>query len=269
MKALLKFLCSIHLIIGIQLVAADVTTDYTASDVYEDEGVFGCLNSNATCGSNGIVTSEDSNSHKSDNTTNGWTLLGDTAGNKQTYPLVLTQFEMTIEKIELFESLSGEWKTLSETSVTVDFTDATAANSVAGAMTGASKLPNGIYTESKVTTGSTIKIKACNQAGNICTNGSLSTKNESAFYGMMPILNGSTATTTTIAIPSGDEELITSIDDTNGNTVPCTITDNTQSINLGFYFSLKPIAEGYNETSSSENVLVMFNPDYWIEMTAN
>ena len=82
----------------------------------------------------------------------------------------VTQYSITINKIEIYNSTTAEWVTIASTPKTVDIASASAGAAI-GSMTNADvTLPFGSYTKVKATVSDTFTIKACSDdGGSTCT----------------------------------------------------------------------------------------------------
>lgn len=105
-------------------------------------------------------------------------------------------YNVTVNKVEVYNSTTGQWVTVTSTPTTFNIASATAANAAIGNMISGVTLPNGTYTRLKWEVSSTFGIKACETGTGVCTNGTqqaLSTN----FFSSVAALTYATASTTT------------------------------------------------------------------------
>jgi hypothetical protein len=110
----------------------------------------------------------------------------------------VTQYSMTINKIEIYNSTTAAWVTIASTPKTVDIASASAGASI-GSMTNADvTLPFGSYTKVKATVSDTFTIKACNDAGGSCTTADKVSGNDAAL-----VATSATAIAGSVIVNSG------------------------------------------------------------------
>jgi len=84
----------------------------------------------------------------------------------------VAKYEVTVKKVEIFNSTTNSWFTLTSTPKTFDIASVSAGAAVGDMISGVIP-PAGTYTQVRITVGSEFKIKACNSTGNQCTSGQL------------------------------------------------------------------------------------------------
>lgn len=85
----------------------------------------------------------------------------------------VAKYEVTVKKVEIFNSTTNSWFTLASTPKTFDIASVSAGAAVGDMISGVIP-PAGTYTQVRITVGSEFKIKACNSTGNQCTSGTYS-----------------------------------------------------------------------------------------------
>jgi len=77
-------------------------------------------------------------------------------------------YNVTVNKVEVYNSTTGQWVTVTSTATTFNIASATAANAAVGNMISGVTLPNGTYTRLKWEVSSTFGIKACETVSGVC-----------------------------------------------------------------------------------------------------
>jgi hypothetical protein len=80
-------------------------------------------------------------------------------------------YNVTVKKVEAYNSTTGQWVTVTDTPTTFNIASATSTNAAIGNMASGVTLPNGIYTQGRVTVSNQFGIKACDNSGTKCTDG--------------------------------------------------------------------------------------------------
>ena len=138
----------------------------------------------------------------------------------------VTQYSMTINKIEIYNSTTAAWVTIASTPKTVDIAIASVGAAI-GSMTNADvTLPFGSYTKVKATVSDTFTIKACSDSG------------------------GSTCTTAT-KVPGNNAALVaTSATAIAGSVIVNSGVDLTSTITLTAPFEMTAATTGMSSTVS-------------------
>ena len=82
----------------------------------------------------------------------------------------VTKYEVTINKMEIYNSTTATWVVMSDTPATVNIASGSAGADVASMISPDTKIPYGTYTQGRVTISDIFTINACDGGGN-CTNG--------------------------------------------------------------------------------------------------
>jgi hypothetical protein len=152
----------------------------------------------------------------------------------------VTQYSITINKIEIYNSTTAEWVTIASTPKTVDIASASAGAAI-GSMTNADvTLPFGSYTKVKATVSDTFTIKACSDlGGSRCTTATnqgdtaLVATSATAVAGSV-VVNGGTDLTKTITLTTPFEM-----------SAATTTMSSTVSFNLNNVFTYSADSGGY------------------------
>jgi len=80
-------------------------------------------------------------------------------------------YNVTVKKVEVYNSTTGQWVTVTDTPTTFNIASATSANTAVGNMVSGVTVPNGTYTKVRVTVSNQFGIKACDNSGSNCTDG--------------------------------------------------------------------------------------------------
>lgn len=107
-------------------------------------------------------------------------------------------YNATVKKVEVYNSTTGQWVTVTSTPTTFNIASATAANTVVGNMVSGVTLPNGTYTRLKWEVSSTFGIKACETVSGVCTNGTQQALSTNTFSAVAALTYATASTTTTI-----------------------------------------------------------------------
>ncbi len=83
-------------------------------------------------------------------------------------------YNVTVKKVEAYNSTTGQWVTVTDTPATFNIASATSTNTAIGNMASGVTLPNGTYTQGRVTVSNQFGIKACDNGGTNCTDGTQS-----------------------------------------------------------------------------------------------
>lgn len=78
-------------------------------------------------------------------------------------------YNVTVEEVEVYNSTTGQWITVTNTPTTFNIASATSANTAIGNMVSNVVLPNGTYTQGRITVSNQFGIKACDNGGTNCT----------------------------------------------------------------------------------------------------
>jgi len=111
----------------------------------------------------------------------------------------VTQYSMTINKIEIYNSTTAEWITIASTPKTVDIASASAGAAI-GSMTNSDvTLTFGTYTKTRATVSDTFTIKACSgNGGSTCTTATRVPGNDAAL-----VATSATAIAGSVVVNSG------------------------------------------------------------------
>ncbi|MDP3259563.1 MAG: hypothetical protein Q8M34_03115 [Thermodesulfovibrionales bacterium] len=107
-------------------------------------------------------------------------------------------YNVTVNKIEVYNSTTGQWVTVTSTATTFNIASATAANAAVGNMISGVTLPNGTYTRLKWEVSSTFGIKACETGAGRCTNGTGAALATHTFSAVGALTYATASTTTNI-----------------------------------------------------------------------
>ncbi|MFA4829615.1 MAG: hypothetical protein WC855_09505 [Thermodesulfovibrionales bacterium] len=107
-------------------------------------------------------------------------------------------YNVTVNKIEVYNSTTGQWVTVTSTATTFNIASATAANAAVGDMISGVTLPNGTYTRLKWEVSSTFGIKACETGSGVCTNGTGAALATHTFSAVGALTYATASTTTNI-----------------------------------------------------------------------
>jgi hypothetical protein len=107
-------------------------------------------------------------------------------------------YNVTVNKVEVYNSTTGQWVTVTSSPTTFNIASATAANAVVGNMIAGATLPNGTYTRLKWEVSSTFGIKACETGSGVCTNGTQQALSTHTFAAVAAGTYATASTTTTI-----------------------------------------------------------------------
>lgn len=107
-------------------------------------------------------------------------------------------YNVTVNKIEVYNSTTGQWVTVTSTPTTFNIASATAANAAVGDMISGVTLPNGTYTRLKWEVSSTFGIKACETGSGVCTNGTGAALATHTFSAVGALTYATASTTTNI-----------------------------------------------------------------------
>lgn len=83
----------------------------------------------------------------------------------------IDEYSVTINKLEIYNSTTGEWKTLSDTAKTINIASASAGSQVGSMVKNDITLTYGTYTQIKATVGGSFTLSACYNSSK-CTTGS-------------------------------------------------------------------------------------------------
>jgi hypothetical protein len=78
-------------------------------------------------------------------------------------------YNVTVEEVEVYNSTTGQWVTVTDTPSTFNIASATSVNAAIGNMVSNVTLPNGTYTQVRITVSNRFGIKACDNGGTNCT----------------------------------------------------------------------------------------------------
>lgn len=135
------------------------------------------------------------------------------------------EYTITIKKIELYNSTTGQWITANQTPTTFNIASVD-AGTVAGNLVSGASLTNGTYTQIRVTVGNSFSMKAFVSIGGQgkCTSGT-ATINTNTFAGVANCASIASASSVTAVIdftsatlPSGQEVIGTDLRSTSGFT---------------------------------------------------
>ena len=107
-------------------------------------------------------------------------------------------YNVTVNKIEVYNSTTGQWVTVTSTATTFNIASATAASAAVGNMISGVTLPNGTYTRLKWEVSSTFGIKACETVSGVCTNGTGAALATHTFSAVAALTYATASTTTNI-----------------------------------------------------------------------
>ena len=107
-------------------------------------------------------------------------------------------YNVTVNKIEVYNSTTGQWVTVTSTPTTFNIASATAVNAAVGNMVSGVTLPNGTYTRLKWEVSSTFGIKACETVSGVCTNGTGAALATHTFSAVAALTYATASTTTNI-----------------------------------------------------------------------
>ena len=107
-------------------------------------------------------------------------------------------YNVTVNKIEVYNSTTGQWVTVTSTPTTFNIASATAVNAAVGNMVSGVTLPNGTYTRFKWEVSSTFGIKACETGSGVCTNGTQQAWSTHTFSAVAALTYATASTTTNI-----------------------------------------------------------------------
>lgn len=82
----------------------------------------------------------------------------------------VAKYEVTINKMEIFNSTTATWVVMSDTPATIDIASGSAGADIGSMISPDTKIPYGTYTQGRITISDTFTINACDGGGN-CTNG--------------------------------------------------------------------------------------------------
>ncbi|MCH9645825.1 MAG: hypothetical protein K0U08_04195 [Proteobacteria bacterium] len=101
----------------------------------------------------------------------------------------ITEYTVTINKLEIYNSTTSEWFVLSDTPKSVNIASVTAGNAVGSMIKKDLTLKYGSYTTMRATVSGTFTLNACYDTGNTCTTGSYISGNEHASYASNSVAN--------------------------------------------------------------------------------
>ena len=107
-------------------------------------------------------------------------------------------YNVTVNKIEVYNSTTGQWVTVTSTPTTFNIASATAVNAAVGNMVSGVTLPNGTYTRFKWEVSSTFGIKAGETGSGVCTNGTQQAWSTHTFSAVAALTYATASTTTNI-----------------------------------------------------------------------
>jgi len=107
-------------------------------------------------------------------------------------------YNVTVNKIEVYNSTTLQWVTVTSTATTFNIASATAASAAVGNMISGVTLPNGTYTRLKWEVSSTFGIKACETGAGRCTNGTGAALATHTFSAVGALTYATASTTTNI-----------------------------------------------------------------------
>lgn len=170
-------------------------------------------------------------------------------------------YNVTVNKVEVYNSTTGQWVTVTSTPTTFNIASATAANAAVGDMISGVVLPNGTYTRLKWEVSSTFGIKACETGSGGCTNGVQQALNSHAFSAVAAGTYA-TATTTTNIID------FTAAGACPANTATVTYTCTAASLSgntdiADFVISAGSSAKTVSISFDLNNVLKHYGPNYF------
>ncbi|MDI6744681.1 MAG: hypothetical protein QMD07_04815 [Thermodesulfovibrionales bacterium] len=106
-------------------------------------------------------------------------------------------YNVTVNKVEVYNSTTGQWVSVTSTPTTFNIASAAAANTVVGNMISGVTLPNGTYTRLKWEVSNTFGIKACETGTGVCTNGTQQAHLTHNFSAVAALTYTTASTTTT------------------------------------------------------------------------
>jgi len=92
----------------------------------------------------------------------------------------ITEYSATVNKLEIYNSTTGEWSTLADTAKTVNVASANAGAEIGSMVKSGLTLKYGTYTKVRVEVSGSFTLNACYDTGSTCTTGSAVTGNAHA-----------------------------------------------------------------------------------------
>ena len=84
----------------------------------------------------------------------------------------ITEYSVTVNKLEIYNSTTSEWSTLSDTAKTVNVASANAGAEIGSMVKSGLTLKYGTYTKVRVEVSGSFTLNACYDTGSTCTTGS-------------------------------------------------------------------------------------------------
>lgn len=159
-------------------------------------------------------------------------------------------YNVTVNKVEVYNSTTGQWVTVTSTATTFNIASATAANAAVGNMISGVTLPNGTYTRLKWEVSSTFGIKACETVSGVCTNGTQQTLSTHTFSAVAALIYATASTTTTI------------IDFTAAGSCPvntATVTYTCAAASLAGDAAITSLVVGAGSSAKTANIIIDVN----------
>jgi hypothetical protein len=170
-------------------------------------------------------------------------------------------YNVTIKKIETYNSTTGAWLTLFSGSKTFNIASASAGATVGNIISGFTPT-DGVYTKIRVTVGNQFGIKACHtysvNGTTYCTNGTtvkVQNGSETHYFSAVSVGTYSTATTTTVTIdflhqttlPAGQVGLADGLQMTGDLPSPITVTAGSADKTIDIAFDLNEVFSYYHD----------------------
>lgn len=182
----------------------------------------------------------------------------------------ITKYNVTITKLESYNSEKGMYVTLSETPTTVNIASATAGSDIA-AMVANATIPYGTYTQTRVTIANTFTINACID-GARCTSGSRFTLGTAFQNALLALANTASASRadTAITIDFSDASLSGVLAGANAvatsggvqvvysHPTPLVVNQDTTSFSVGVDFDLGGGVFKYDNPGGQDVIYVNF-----------
>ncbi|MCK5111886.1 MAG: DUF4382 domain-containing protein [Arcobacteraceae bacterium] len=168
----------------------------------------------------------------------------------------VSEYTVTIKKIEMHNSDTNKWIILANTEKAVNIASASAGADIADMVSGDLTIPYGTYTEVRVTLGNQFFVKACGTATNDCTTGASSVAMAPPGSPVALVAVTTTATTpataatSTVEVDFTERDNFSDLDTAMTNAKATALADGMRIV----YTLTSPFIMGASTTSFSGNI---------------